>query len=60
MNLTLHPGPRTAVWAELAAHATRLAAVPVRELFERDPGALRALLARAGRAVHGFLAPASG
>jgi glucose-6-phosphate isomerase len=31
------PGPTTGVWAELTAHATRLAAVPVRELFERDP-----------------------
>jgi glucose-6-phosphate isomerase len=31
-------GPATGVWAELSAHATRLAAVPVRELFERDPG----------------------
>ena len=38
MTLTIHPGPRTPVWAELQAHAARLAAVPVRELFERDPG----------------------
>jgi glucose-6-phosphate isomerase len=38
MTLTIHPGPRTAVWAELEAHATRLAAVPVAELFDRDPG----------------------
>jgi glucose-6-phosphate isomerase len=30
-------GPATGVWVELSAHATRLAAVPVRELFERDP-----------------------
>jgi glucose-6-phosphate isomerase len=37
MTLTIHPGPRTPVWAELLAHATRLAAVPVHELFERDP-----------------------
>jgi glucose-6-phosphate isomerase len=37
MTLTITPGPRTPVWAELNAHATRLAAVPVRELFERDP-----------------------
>ncbi|HSY05830.1 MAG TPA: glucose-6-phosphate isomerase [Steroidobacteraceae bacterium] len=38
MTLTIHPGPRTPVWAELQAHAARLAAVPVPELFERDPG----------------------
>jgi glucose-6-phosphate isomerase len=38
MTLTIHPGPRTAVWAELQAHAARLAAVPVQELFARDPG----------------------
>jgi len=38
MTLTISPGPRTPVWRELAAHATRLAAVPVHELFERDPG----------------------
>jgi glucose-6-phosphate isomerase len=31
------PGPRTPAWAELQAHAERLAAVPVSELFERDP-----------------------
>jgi glucose-6-phosphate isomerase len=37
MTLVVHPGPRTPVWAELSAHATRLAAVPVPELFERDP-----------------------
>jgi glucose-6-phosphate isomerase len=36
-TLAIHPGPRTPVWAELAAHAARLAAVPVSELFERDP-----------------------
>jgi glucose-6-phosphate isomerase len=38
MTLTLRPGPRSPVWAELAGHAARLAAVPVHELFERDPG----------------------
>jgi glucose-6-phosphate isomerase len=37
MSLTLCPGPRTTVWAELGAHAERLASVPVSELFERDP-----------------------
>src|SRR5438093_1139922 len=31
-------GPRTPVWTDLRAHAARLAAVPVQELFERDPG----------------------
>ena len=35
---TLRPGPDTSVWPELIAQAERLAAVPVRELFERDPG----------------------
>lgn len=38
MSVTNRPGPRTPVWAELTAHATRLAAVPVNDLFERDPG----------------------
>jgi glucose-6-phosphate isomerase len=38
MTINNTPGPTTGVWAELTAHATRLAAVPVRELFERDPG----------------------
>jgi len=38
MTLTPPPGPRTAVWKDLAAHAARLAALPVRELFQRDPG----------------------
>ena len=38
MPATTRPGPRTPVWAELTAHAARLAAVPVQELFERDPG----------------------
>jgi glucose-6-phosphate isomerase len=31
-------GPRTSLWAELNAHATRLSAVPTTELFARDPG----------------------
>jgi glucose-6-phosphate isomerase len=38
MPATTRPGPRTPVWADLSAHAARLAAVPVQELFERDPG----------------------
>jgi glucose-6-phosphate isomerase len=38
MAMSNTPGPATGVWAELEAHATRLAAVPVSELFERDPG----------------------
>ena len=38
MTLTIRPGPRTPVWAELQTHAARLAGVPVPELFERDPG----------------------
>src|SRR5207253_5790746 len=38
MPATTRPGPRTPVWAELTAHAVRLAAVPLQELFERDPG----------------------
>jgi len=37
MTLTIRPGPRTPVWAELSAHAARLATVQVSELFERDP-----------------------
>ena len=37
MPATTRPGPRTPVWTELSAHAARLAAVPVQELFERDP-----------------------
>jgi glucose-6-phosphate isomerase len=37
MPISSTAGPATGVWAELAAHATRLAAVPVSELFERDP-----------------------
>src|ERR1700758_5616995 len=38
MTLSMNPGPGTPVWAELAAQAARLIIVPVRELFERDPG----------------------
>jgi glucose-6-phosphate isomerase len=37
MILSMNPGPRTPIWAELQAHAARLATVPVHELFERDP-----------------------
>jgi glucose-6-phosphate isomerase len=38
MTLTISPGPHTQQWAELSALAGRLSTVPVRELFERDPG----------------------
>src|SRR6266513_2248720 len=38
MPATTRPSPRTPAWTDLRAHATRLAAVPVQELFERDPG----------------------
>ena len=38
MTQTTIPGPRTAAWAELTTHATRLSGVPTRELFVRDPG----------------------
>src|SRR4029077_1948871 len=38
MPVTTRPGPRTPVWTDLSAQAARLAAVPVQELFERDPG----------------------
>src|SRR5215475_7655454 len=37
MSLDTPPGPRTAPWAALQAHAQRLAAAPVRELIARDP-----------------------
>jgi len=37
MSISFMPGPRTAVWGELATHAAKLSAVPVRELFARDP-----------------------
>jgi glucose-6-phosphate isomerase len=37
MSISFLPGPRTAQWGELATHAARLSAVPVRELFARDP-----------------------
>jgi glucose-6-phosphate isomerase len=37
MTLTIRPGPRTPLWAELSANAARLATVQVSELFERDP-----------------------
>src|ERR1700758_1454697 len=36
MTLTATPGPHTSVWKDLVADASRLGAVPVRELFERD------------------------
>lgn len=38
MNFEFSPGPTTRVWPQLNAEAARLAALPVRELFERDPG----------------------
>ena len=38
MTLTSPPGPRTAPWKDLAVEVARLGAVPVRDLFERDPG----------------------
>jgi glucose-6-phosphate isomerase len=38
MTNTTAAGPRTPLWAELSAHAARLATVPVPELFARDPG----------------------
>jgi glucose-6-phosphate isomerase len=31
-------GPRTNVWADLVSNASRLNAIPTRELFARDPG----------------------
>ena len=31
------PGPRTPAWSEIAAHAKRLAEIPTRDLFARDP-----------------------
>jgi glucose-6-phosphate isomerase len=31
------PGPRTSVWKDLVKDASRLGAIPVRELFKRDP-----------------------
>jgi glucose-6-phosphate isomerase len=37
MIFPIHPGPRTPVWSELGREAARLAAVPVAELFARDP-----------------------
>jgi glucose-6-phosphate isomerase len=37
MSSSLMPGPRTAVWGELTAHAAKLESVPVRELIKRDP-----------------------
>jgi glucose-6-phosphate isomerase len=38
MTLEITPGPRTPVWAQLLAHAARLAATPVSALFAADPG----------------------
>ena len=38
MTLTAPPGPRTSAWEKLAGHARRLVVLPVRDLFETDPG----------------------
>src|SRR5215472_18523491 len=38
MTLNSTPGPRTAVWKDLVEQAARLGALPVRELYEGDPG----------------------
>jgi glucose-6-phosphate isomerase len=46
MTLTINPGPQMSVWAELQSHAARLTAVPVQELFERDPGRFERLSRR--------------
>jgi glucose-6-phosphate isomerase len=37
MTLAIQPGPRTPVWKQLLAEATRLGAVPVSGLFAADP-----------------------
>ncbi|HYM42205.1 MAG TPA: glucose-6-phosphate isomerase [Steroidobacteraceae bacterium] len=37
MSSSFMPGPRTAIWSELAELAARLGAVPVPDLFARDP-----------------------
>ena len=37
MTLQTTPGPETGPWKDLQSHAVRLASVPTRELFERDP-----------------------
>ena len=37
MQLAIRPGPRTPVWSELQAHARRLAATRLSELFADDP-----------------------
>src|SRR5580693_1529332 len=37
MTFSVRPGASTPTWAELKNQAARLEAVPVRELFERDP-----------------------
>jgi glucose-6-phosphate isomerase len=46
MTFTINPGPQTPLWAELQSHAARLTAVPVQELFERDPGRFERLSRR--------------
>ena len=35
--MTAVPGPRTAVWKQLEAHAARLGTVHIRQFFEHDP-----------------------
>jgi len=37
MTFSIKPGSDTPLWGELGMQAARLAAVPVAELFERDP-----------------------
>ena len=59
MTPALRPGPRTPLWAELQTQAERLAAVPVRELFERDPGRSERFTRRAAGLLHGLLPPAT-
>ena len=53
--MRIAPGPHSAAWSELDAHARRLAAVPTRELFERDPGRFE----RFSRRAAGLLIDAS-
>ncbi len=51
MNVTTSPGPASGVWGKLQTQAARLAALPVRELFERDPRRF----ARLSRTAEGLL-----
>jgi len=54
MTFTLRPGPRSSAWAELTDQAQRLAAVPVPELFERDPQRYRRFTREAAGLVLDF------